>query len=149
LDLLDVLAGKPPNEASRDVEKLAGRPTHFGHFVTPGVEKQATVIEGEPPFRFRNAHGFLTVETRPRVEIGKRNAISGEARAFLDGVNIRLFLSGKTYRADFRRSLCPLILSRRNWRNWRNVPLSRRNLESKSYAFATRKRGDFAACDAS
>jgi hypothetical protein len=45
-------AGEAKNEASRHIEQLAGRPSHIGCIVPPGVEKQAAVIEGEAPLGF-------------------------------------------------------------------------------------------------
>ncbi len=55
----NALAGKSPDYAGRDVEKLTGRPFQFHRLASPMVEKASGIVEGEPPFGFRHACRFL------------------------------------------------------------------------------------------
>jgi len=80
----NALAGHAPDKPGRHVEKFAGRPFRFRRLVSPSVEKPSAIIEGEPPFGFRNARRLLAIEARPCVQIDGRHAIRGEAGPFID-----------------------------------------------------------------
>ena len=108
-DGLYALAPQPPDKTGHAVEQLIGPPAYFGGFVAPFVEKQPAVIEGEPPIGFRRGERFLMIEPRPDIEIHGRNAISGEARAFLD-CGFVLFGQSRD-RGGYRRKNAPSIIA--------------------------------------
>jgi hypothetical protein len=72
------------------------------------------VSRKRPPSIFRDALRLVMAEPRPCVAIDGRNAIGGEAGAFLDGSRVR---SARARAPVFRVRFSLLVDFGRNWRN--------------------------------
>jgi len=84
----NTLATQVPYKAAPNIEQLAGAPANFRRFLSEAVEKAPPIVQRALPIAFRHASRPVAIQSRPSVEIDSRNAISGNARALLDGLSI-------------------------------------------------------------
>jgi hypothetical protein len=95
---------------SRNVKKLGRRPSELDCAARPLVEKPASVIDRQPPFRFGNLCRPLALELRPSVKVALRHAAHCHAFTFL-----KLGLSG--FGRPFNSRNTPTLVTLKRFKN--------------------------------